>query len=328
MHIKRVISDPKARQKPCVRCGLSLKKHLDERYCPRCGLSVWMSLNQNDSLEYSNPAWLRKASTGAWVLAMAQPLALAAYLVAMLGWGVSEMTRAMNAMAEFDGVDPAGFDAQGIDPAATMPVELSPELAHYLEPAPPSVAIAVALIVIGGYFVFNAIGMVMLVVHERRHPDRMRTVRTTSQVAAGISAGLGVLLMLMAAPKLASGWPVDSISSWLPLLVIEGAFVLCACCCWFYLKRIAQRGGRSGLSRICGYLLFLPVIPLLKGAPLLGLWFLYLLSPLLYLLPLVYIPLSIYLIVRCAILLKKAAPEAEQTWASESVTPTTPVAPG
>src|SRR6185369_2176181 len=63
----------------------SLRKHLDDRYCPDCGLSVWMSLNANDALDYSNANWLRKTSRGAWVMAAIQVVALAAYLVALLG---------------------------------------------------------------------------------------------------------------------------------------------------------------------------------------------------------------------------------------------------
>jgi len=39
---------------------------------------------------------------------------------------------------------------------------------------------------------------------------------------------------------------------------------------------------------------------------------------LLYVLPVLYIPLSVYLFVRFALLMSKAAPEAEKSWASES----------
>src|SRR3954447_26236447 len=53
-------SDPRAREKPCIRCGYSLRKVTDSNHCPECGLSVWLSLNQNDTLEMCNPAWIRR----------------------------------------------------------------------------------------------------------------------------------------------------------------------------------------------------------------------------------------------------------------------------
>src|SRR5437764_6386117 len=70
-------SDPRAREKPCLRCGYSLRKITDSNYCPECGLSVWLSLNQNDTLEMSNPDWLRRMALGLWVLAAASVIALA-----------------------------------------------------------------------------------------------------------------------------------------------------------------------------------------------------------------------------------------------------------
>ena len=45
-----------------------------------------------------------------------------------------------------------------------------------------------------------------------------------------------------------------------------------------------------------------------------------LIRPFLDLLPLIYIPLSIYLFIRFALLLQRAVPEAEKAWASETKT--------
>ncbi|MGN6625894.1 MAG: hypothetical protein ACTHLN_04680, partial [Tepidisphaeraceae bacterium] len=53
----------------------------------------------------------------------------------------------------------------------------------------------------------------------------------------------------------------------------------------------------------------------------LGLWMFYLVSPLLNLLPIVYIPISIYLFARCAWLLRQAVPHAEAAWAAETQAP-------
>jgi hypothetical protein len=61
-------SDRRAREKPCLRCGYSLRGLLDAKNCPECGLPVWISLNGNDSLEWSNPLWLRRIVPGAYLL--------------------------------------------------------------------------------------------------------------------------------------------------------------------------------------------------------------------------------------------------------------------
>ena len=72
-------SDPKAREKPCLRCGYSLRRILDAKHCPECGLSIWLSLNQNDALDWSNPEWLRRMSLATLVMAIAQLPAIAAW---------------------------------------------------------------------------------------------------------------------------------------------------------------------------------------------------------------------------------------------------------
>jgi hypothetical protein len=63
-------SDPRARLKPCLRCGYSLRNVPDARLCPECGLPIWLTLGGNDDLEMSNPAWLRRLSFAALVMAL------------------------------------------------------------------------------------------------------------------------------------------------------------------------------------------------------------------------------------------------------------------
>src|SRR5258706_11205383 len=75
MPVTIIKSDPRGREKPCLRCGYSLRKITDASHCPECGLSVWLSLNQNDTLDMSNPEWLRRMALGLWILAMASVLA-------------------------------------------------------------------------------------------------------------------------------------------------------------------------------------------------------------------------------------------------------------
>src|SRR5688572_30606498 len=77
----RVITDRKAREKPCLRCGYSLRHLADARHCPECGLSVWLSLNDDDALDRSNPQWLMRMSLGALILALAQMLGLILWIV-------------------------------------------------------------------------------------------------------------------------------------------------------------------------------------------------------------------------------------------------------
>jgi general stress protein CsbA len=103
MPLVLVKSDPRAREKPCLRCGYSLRKILDARNCPECGLSVWVSLNQNDSLDWSRPEWLRQIALGAFIMAAAQVLGiLMAVLIAaqeIYGWFVSAWVVAVYLLA-------------------------------------------------------------------------------------------------------------------------------------------------------------------------------------------------------------------------------------
>src|SRR6266542_3840097 len=90
MPVTIIKSDPRGREKPCLRCGYSLRKITDSSHCPECGLSVWLSLNQNDTLDMSNPEWLRRMALSLWVLAVASVVAVVAFAPASL-----EMFRTM-----------------------------------------------------------------------------------------------------------------------------------------------------------------------------------------------------------------------------------------
>jgi hypothetical protein len=63
--------DERAKLRPCLRCGYSLRSNLDAKRCPECGLTVWLSLTRNNALDMSNPDWLRRMTIGSWVLGIA-----------------------------------------------------------------------------------------------------------------------------------------------------------------------------------------------------------------------------------------------------------------
>jgi hypothetical protein len=279
-----------------------LLKNLDDRYCPHCGLSVWLSLNPNDSLEWSNANWLRKAAQGAWLLALVQPIALAAFLLAT---GASLVERISSFQNEYEELERA---------AATHPATMP---AHLYVPQF-SWGISIALILAGVYFVLNAAGLLRLTSHEQRYPDRNRTIRTWSQVISAIAAALGCGLAVLGGLLIVQHAPLSPPIGWLLMMTSEVVFAASASCAWFCLRRVARRGRKSGLARLCGYLLFLPVFPFLKAAPFIGLYFLWLLVPFAEFLPVIYIPVSIYLFIRFALLMQAAAPEAEKSWASET----------
>ena len=308
--MRQILSDPRAREKPCLRCGRSLKKNLDDRHCPDCGLSLWISLNPNDSLEWSNAAWLRATAQGAWILAGAQLVAIAAYAIALGGY----------AMSEFGGMM-ASLDEGGVPMSATPPTS-HPAFDHVAyeasRNAATSVPISVAAALLAAYFLVNAVGLLRISTHEQRFPDLSKTARLWARLAAGGSTVLALGLLALAIPRLKSGWPVHAVSSWTILVVCELTFAGAACSAWLILRRVARRAGKGSLAKLCGYLLFLPALAFVKAAPFIGFWILMLARPLIDLLPLAYLPLAIYLFVRFALLLRRAIPDAEHAWASET----------
>lgn len=65
-----LVSDKRARQKPCLRCGYSLLRIAGAKNCPECGLAVRVSLAGNSALEWSNPRWQKVIALGFAVLAL------------------------------------------------------------------------------------------------------------------------------------------------------------------------------------------------------------------------------------------------------------------
>jgi hypothetical protein len=315
--MRQILSDPRAREKPCLRCGRSLKKVLDDRHCPDCGLSLWISLNPNDSLEWSNARWLRATAQGAWLLAASQLVAFAAYGIALAGYAAAEF----QSMVESEDVPYEDLPTAATQ-AATQPATraaMESYLAAYH--AATSVPVAIAAGLLGVYFLVSAVGLLRLSTHEQRFPDRSKTARLWARIAAGVSAVFGIALIALALPRLRTGWPVHTVSSTVILILCELTFAGSACCAWLILRRVARRAGKGSLAKLCGWLLFLPALAFVKAAPFIGFWVFMLARPLIDLLPLAYLPLAVYLFVRFALLLHRAIPDAERAWGSETRSP-------
>src|SRR5215210_5353683 len=76
----QMVNDKRAREKPCLRCGYSLRQIPDARHCPECGLSAWLSLHEGDALDRSNPAWLLRLTFASAMLAIAQGITFALWI--------------------------------------------------------------------------------------------------------------------------------------------------------------------------------------------------------------------------------------------------------
>jgi len=259
MPLVLVKSDPKAREKPCLRCGYSLRKLLDSRNCPECGLSVWVSLNTNDSLDWSRPEWLRMISFGALLMAAAQCLGLLAAIVLIYPiWG--------------------------------------PWISSWI---------------IGLYLISLGAGMVILSLPERRYPDRLKPHRIFLLIAASLHLLLGLSISAYAAADRSALGPY---SFFLPFF-IEIILLIGALATLLYLRKLAHRLGRHRLSKIMGWLLLIPLLKFIQYSPFLGLYLASQFFGLSTLLPWLYIPISLGILIYLALGFRHAAKEAEVNWA-------------
>jgi hypothetical protein len=265
MPLVMIKSDPKAREKPCLRCGYSLRKLGDAKHCPECGLSVWVSLNQNDGLDWSRPEWLRRMVMGLWVMTTAQAMAL-----------MPAVTRVL--------------------------VELAPDVEWLWNLRRVSGILAVA------YLGVYHLGLVWLTWPERRYPDLLKNWRVFSYVACGVAAVVGLIYL----GGVLSG-RVLLFANWLNFSILVSAIVSLG-----YLRKVAKRIPNSTLAKICAGMMLLPALPLLKVFPFFGLWALFEAIALGEFLVLLYLPASAVLFLWFALILKRAAPEAEKNWAAET----------
>ena len=169
MNIVLVKSDPRAREKPCLRCGYSLRKIVDSTHCPECGLSIWLSLNSNDALDWSHPEWLRRMSAAAWIMAVAQLIGLAAVV---LLWREH----------------PAAVQFPMAGSQIALPMVIPPPPPHFRFTG----------LCAGGYLLMYNAALLLLAVDEGRYPDKWRSYRWAGRITAGAGILIGSYLVLSA----------------------------------------------------------------------------------------------------------------------------------
>jgi hypothetical protein len=287
MPLVMIKSDKRAREKPCLRCGYSLRR-IDATHCPECGLSVWLSLNQNDNLDMSSPEWLRRMAVGLWLMALASVIGLVGYVPEAL-----YQFRVANWKAEVmrqDEANPGAVLTPGPTPVRTLRTE--------------RLVVASAWAYLAVYFG----GLVLATWNERRYPDRLASWRVGAWACAGVAA----LVLLYGLSSLAR-WRWTAGGFGFPLVVVAGALVT-----WGYLRRIAKRMPNGPLARFCGWMMLLPALSFLKLFPFCGVFLIYRLSGLLDFIPVVYLPVAAAMMGWVGVQVWKASYAAEKHWASET----------
>jgi hypothetical protein len=295
MALTIIKSDPRAREKPCIRCGYSLRKITDSNNCPECGLSVWLSLNQNDTLEMGNPQWLRRMAQGLWVLALASVLAVSAFApVTLQAFRHMQYRQRLNeAIREAEQAGPSDDDATKKWVNRFLLIT-RPKPDHYMQ---------LISLLLGGVGIFAyQLGLLILTSNENRYPDRLAGLRIAARIICGV-AGLSIILMFtqMLGPT-PLGFP-----EWMTRLVAISAGMLT----WNYLQRLARRMPDKGLARVCGLMMFTPLLSLFYSFIRSSDW-------LPDVIPLIYLPAAAGLFVWFAILLRRAAREADCHWGTET----------
>ena len=303
MHLKIIKSDPRAREKPCIRCGLSLRKLLDAKHCPQCGLSVWLSLSGNDALDWSNPAWLRALSIGTAVMAPAQLVALAAYAMMLLPIAMPLEQRYPWA-AMLAGVYLIIY-SMGLLLICRHERRYPDRLGAYRLAAQIAAVLGVivgAALCAKGASTFAA----GWPIYYPPIPDTLPDGLDPDDLA---EYGYNPF-----APEVSGTW-------W--LTAAELTLAASAVTTFAFLRKLAQRIPNSTVSRTSGYILFLPLIPFLKAFPILGAFLAFnFFGFIVMFLPLIYYPFTAALLAWFTLAFHRASKNAAEGWAKETVTPT------
>jgi hypothetical protein len=301
MHVTLVKSDPRAREKPCLRCGYSLRKIIDSKHCPECGLSIWLSLNSNDTLDWSNPAWLRRVALATWVLAAAQVVGIGAYALMCLD-GYQHMQAMRSMFAKMMGAtDPTTMPSYGM-----YPFHLA------LLGAATRVAAAIYLLIYNG-------ALLLLAGDEGRYPDKWSAFRWACRITAGIGLLAGLIVLVGGGRGGGGGNGGEMIASIFRLSLLASAVATFA-----YLRKLAQRIPHSTLTRLCAIILLAPLVSFVKSVPLLGWWLAMEVLDILDYLPLLYLPVTAVLLVWFGLLLRRCAQSAAEGWAKETASDSSP----
>jgi hypothetical protein len=288
-------SDAKAREKPCLRCGYSLRK-IESTHCPECGLSVWLSLNSNNDLGWSNPPWLRRMALGLLVMSLAM-------LPGLVTFGIGAKHRVDRVIWEqelqafYEQLGPGTPPAPGSFPRPPVPSR-----------AKAQTELLTGAAILGLYHV----GLVVLTTHERRYPDRLKGWRIASWVSAGAAALTAALLLAgTLSPAVRSGGPT--------LIMLVG--LLSAVVTWGYLRQLARRLPSSALARTCAWLMLVPFLSFLKVFPFIGAWLAFRFAWVLEFLMVVYVPVAVALFVVFAIRFRRESVAADNAWTAETAKP-------
>jgi hypothetical protein len=292
MPLTIIKADPRGREKPCLRCGYSLRKITDSNYCPECGLSVWLSLNQNDTLEMSNPDWLRRMALGLWILAAASVIALAVLTPVTIHTFQTMLFRQRFYAAMRQG----RFDDQNPKRAAAAFVALRPPTGLTW-----STARIIALAGAGGIVIYQT-GLILLTSGEGRYPDRLLGLRVGARIVAGL-AGLALVLMVVHGVRGGFLAPPE----WLTRLVMIAAAMIT----FGQLRASAARLPDQRLSRFCGWMMLAPLVSLFYSFIRDSDW-------LPDFLPLAFFPVAAVVFIRFGLLLLRVAVLADRQWATET----------
>jgi hypothetical protein len=255
---------------------------------------VWLSLNQNDTLDMSNPEWLRRMALGVWILAVASVVAVVAFAPASL-----QMFRTMEYRQR---LHQAIREAEQMGDDADATAKWVAAFQSIPRPQPDYRVVRISLLVGAAALVAYQAGMVILTSNENRYPDRLAGLRIGARVIAGF-AGLAVILMFfqMLRPT-PLGFP-----EWMTRLVAVAGGMLT----WGYLRQMARRLPHKTLTRVSAWMTLAPLISLVYSFIRNSDW-------LPDVIPLLYLPVSAALFIWFAILLRQAAQTSDRNWAAET----------
>jgi hypothetical protein len=290
MPVTIIKSDARSREKPCIRCGYSLRKITDSNHCPECGLSVWLSLNQNDTLEMSNPDWLSRMAMGLWIMTAASLLATVA--LAPMSVQTFRMMQYRQSWIEMRRL------------AAQYPDE-PPRWSRMFSMRPPTAdqTVLQAMLLAGAAgLIAYQIGLLVVTSNEGRYPDRLAGFRLGARALCVAGTVVMLLMGLDIMRRQPPGFP-----EWLTRLTAVGSGLLT----WGYLRQLARRIPDKRLIRFCAWMTLAPLVSLFYSFIRDSNW-------LPDVVPLVYLPVSAGLFIWFAVVLRRMARLADKGWAAET----------